>query len=391
MTGAHGDVSAPKIEEGLGQLGLVTRLAQLVKPGDMSGEGGFEGLFEQVLHREVGSEVAAGGLADPGAVAEVDPPGGDGHGLAGLGRPVLAGAFLGQVGLGGHHVRLKQPLVDGAELPHRQRPEIHRPDALGGVIDEQRLQGRLQLGVTDPDAVQSGTSRADVGIGREEPAVVSGHSPCLFAPVDDLPELDYVVPPVACLGVGVGQLSSVAGVDDLFGDLRQRMDCVAAVGGDRQQAFVLGVGHEQQPEQDGHDCLVRCLEVIAGRVRCHPSGDSGGQRRDGVVINPLTQPHGEVGRVALRGVERLLHGAIRGQSGGREIQSQVSGRVGGQQGQVQLQVGLGPALATHAGVGPGRVQTDLGAPGGDHPGNPLLVGQGEGVGYRRASVEQAGG
>ena len=391
VAGAHGDVSAAEVEEGLGQLGLVARLAQSVEPVDVGIEGGFEGFFEQVLHREGGGEVAAGGLANPGAVAEVDLPGGDGHRLAGLGWPVLAGAFLGQVRLSGHHVGLEQPLVDGAELSHRQRSEVHRPDALGGVVDEQRLQGRFQLGVADAEVGQSGPGPADAGVGREEPAVVGRHSPCLLAPVDNLPELGDVVPPVARLGVGVGQLSGVAGVDDLFGDLRQRMGCVAAVGGDRQQAFVFGVGHEKQPEQDGHHLFVRGLEVFAGRVRGHPSGDGGGQRRDGVVVNPLAQPHGEVGCVALRGVERLLHGAVRGQGGGREDQGQVSGRVGGQQGQVQLQVGLSPALAAHAGVEPGRVQADLGAPGGDHPGNTLLVGQGEGVGHGRVAVELAGG
>ena len=47
---------------------------------------------------------------------------------------------------------------------------------------------------------------------------------------------------------------------------------VVAVGAIRQQVLVLGVGHEQQPEQDHHHLFVRIVEVAGCRLVAEPTG-----------------------------------------------------------------------------------------------------------------------
>ena len=68
--------------------------------------------------------------------------------VSGPGGDVLlaaAGGFDGEVVGGDSETGLQQPLVDGAELTHRQRPEIHGADALGAVVKQQPRQRRAEL------------------------------------------------------------------------------------------------------------------------------------------------------------------------------------------------------------------------------------------------------
>ena len=162
---------------------------------------------------------------------------------------------------------------------------------------------------------------------------------------------------------------------------------VGAIG---EQVLVLGVGHEQQPEQDHHHLLVGVLQIGVGGVAAQPAGDGGGQGWHRLEVDPLPQPHrqlrGEVGRAD----EDLLQRPVLGQSLRGEQQVQVAGQRAGQQREVQLHERLGPALAANAGVGPGGVQADLRRPGEDHPVHRLLVGYGQRPRHRGGAVEALG-
>ena len=324
---AHGDVGAAEVEEGVGQRGVVSGPAQLLQPGDVVVQRRFQRVVEQMPHRERLGEVGAGGFAGSGPVVYVHRPGFDLHRVAARGRDVFGLALdllHGEVALGHRQPRLQQALVDGAEFPHRQRPEVHRPLPLGAVVDQQPGQRRGQLGVGEPQLGQGRAGFAHRRVVGEEAAVVGGHPPAGVAPVDRGPELLHVVPQrrgpvVVALPAGAAVLGQAAG------HALQGVVGVVVVGAVGEQVLVLGVGHEQQSEQDHHHLLVGVVEGGVVGVAAQPAGHGFGQSRHRLEVDPLPQPHGQLGREVGRAVEDLPQRPVLGQGVGGEQQVQVAG------------------------------------------------------------------
>ena len=387
----HGDVGASEVEEGPGQCGFVARLPQPVEPGGVAFQRRFQGVVQQVLHCERLGEVAAGGLAHPRPVVEEHRPGFYLHRVA---LPADGDVHLlaldladGEVVLRHGQARLEEPFVDGSELAHRQRPEIDRALLpVGAPVDEQARQGRGELGVGEPQGGQRRPRRAQIRVLGEEAAVVGGYPPADVSVIDRLPELPAIVPedggPVVVSG-----LAGAFVLQQPDGHLCEGVVAIVVVGAVREELLVLGVGHEEQPEQDHHDLLVGLRQFPVVGVRAHPGGDRLGQGRDRLEVDPLPQPLGQLGGEPGGAVQYLLQRPAAGQGLGREEHGQVSGLVAGQQGQVQLHVGLGPALAPHAGVGAGGVEAYLRGAGQDHPVDVLLVGVGQPLRHGGGAVE----
>ena len=387
----HGDVGASEVEEGPGQCGFIAHLPQPVEPGDVAVQRRFQGVVQQVLHGEGLGEVAAGGLAHPRPVVEehrprfylhrvVLPADGDVHLLA-------LDLADGEVVLRHGQTRLEEPFVDGSELAHRQRPEIDRALLpVGAPVDEQARQGRGELGVGEPQGGQRRPRRAHVRVLGEEAAVVGGHPPADVSMIDRPPELPAVVPEDGGLLV-VAVPAGAFVLQQPDGHLGEGVVAVVVVAAVREELLVLGVGHEEQPEQDHHDLFVGPYQFLVVGVRTHPGGDRLGQGRDGLEVDPLPQPLGQLGGEPGGAVQYLLQRPAAVKGLGREEHGQVSGLVLGQQGQVQLHEGLGPALAPHAGVGAGGVEAYLRGAGQDHPVDVLLVGDGQPLRHGGGAVE----
>ena len=128
---------------------------------------------------------------------------------------------------------------------------------------------------------------------REEASVVGGHAPTGVARIDRPPQLPHVVPEVGGLLVVVG-VPGAAVVGQSSRQAFQGVVGVMAVGAVRQQVLVLGICHEQQPEQDHHDLLVGVVQLALAGLTAQPSGDRLRQSGHRLEVDPLPQPHCQV-------------------------------------------------------------------------------------------------
>ena len=396
MPRAHGDVGAAKVEEGLFHPGGVVGGGQCVEALQMIVQRRLQGVVEEVLHCEGLGEIAAGAFADARTVVEVDAARGHLHLVAVGGRHEGRGAVLAQapdrqILFGQRQLRLQQTLIDRAEGAHRQRPEIHRPDALGAVVDEHRRQRGRELGVGERGHRLYRRARgAHLTVAGEQPAVVGGQRPSHVAGVDGGPQrLD--VGPHRCRRLVVTGLSAALVFGEAGHETGQRMVGVASVAGVGKQVSGLGVSHEQQPEEDHHHLLVGGPQILGRRIRPHARSDRSRQCGDGLVIDTVAQPHSQIGGEAVGTLQYLLDDAVFVESRGREQQMQIAGLLVGQQRQVGFHEGLCAALAANAGVGPGGVEAYLAAAGEHHPVGAVHVGVGQSQRHRREMVEPPGG
>ena len=387
---AHRDVGAAEVEEGRLDPGDVARGRQCIETGEMLLERGLQGVVEQVLHGEGLREVAAGALAHARAVVEVDAPGGHLHLVAGLGGNVggLALEELdGEVLLGQRQLRLQQALVDRAEGADRQRPEIHRTLALGAEVDQHGRKRGAELCVGQRRHRLDGRARAaHIRVAGEQPAVVCGQRPGDIAGVYGAPQLLDVGPHRGGRPVE-DHRPAAAVLGEASRQPRQRMVGVAGVRAVREAVHGLGVGDEQQPEQDHHHLLVGRPQFLRARRGPDAARHRVGQRGHRLGVHPLPQSDRQVGGEPVRRFEDLLDLAAGIQRLRGEQQPQVSGVCCAQQRQVGLHVGLGPALAAHAGVGTGRIEPDLAAAGQQHPVGAVGVGVGQRQRHRGDPVE----
>ena len=332
MPRAHGDVGAAEVEERLGQRGLVVRSQQSLEAGDVVVQRGLEGMVEQMLHCERLGEIGTGRLAHARPVVQVHRPGGDCHLFVGFRRHVLVlslDALDREIVLGNRQAGLQQPLVDRSELPHRQRPEVHGAVAFVASVHQQGGERGCELVIGEAQPFQRGAGSAHGGVGREQAAVVRGYPPAFVATVHRMPELAYVVPhrrgrPV----VGLPPRTAILG--EAQRPPLQRMVLVVAVGAVGKQVLILGVGHEQQPEEDQHHLLVGVLQVFAGGLASNSGGDGRCQRRNRLVVDALAQPLRKIRCEPLAVAEDRVQSAVLDERLRREQQVQVPGQFGGQ-------------------------------------------------------------
>ena len=243
---------------------------------------------------------------------QVNRPGGNDGRIVAADRQVLLLPLDrgdGEVVLGHREARLQQPLVDRSELPHRQRPEVNRSFALGSLVDQQPRQRRSELCVGQLKRGERRTRLAHFRIVGEEAAVVGGNAPAGVAFVHCSPDLLHVVPQgsgvfvvVVCARLPVRHQPTCRALE--------RMDGVVVVGSVREKVLVLGVSHEQQPEQDHHHLLVGVFQIGTGGVAPQPSGDGTGEGWHRLEVNTFTQPHRELRGEVGRAVQDRLQGAV---------------------------------------------------------------------------------
>lgn len=183
--------------------------------------------------------------------------------FTGLARAVEAVLIDGEVGLGDGEFALQQALVDGAELADAQAAEIDRPPAVRSVNDEEALEDPSHDLVGERDLVDERPHAGHVGVGRKQAAVVFGHAPLAVSLLDGAEE------PLHFFPLGVAVVKGRFGTDDFeeFVCLRfERAAAVEAVPAIGQEVFVLRVGDEEEPEEDGHRHFVGFGQVGGGRL-----------------------------------------------------------------------------------------------------------------------------
>ena len=255
---AHRQVGDTEVEEQLTGARLVACVEQVGDIGEVLVECRDERALQQVLNHERRREVRAGALALAAGVVEVDVTGPGPDVVAAASRHPRVVIIQGQVDLGEPETGLQQSLVDGAELPHAERPEVDGCElVVVAVVEHQVLQHRAHHVVRDPDRVDALTERVQVVTG-EQSAVVRRHPPRLVALVDDPPHLYEVVPETR--GLGVELLVRVVG--QVLGDRLEGVAVVLGVLAERQQPAVLGVHLEQQTEEDPQRHLVGGIETL---------------------------------------------------------------------------------------------------------------------------------
>ena len=94
----------------------------------------------------------------------------------------------------------------------------------------------------------------------------------------------------AGLAVVAGRSARLVLLGGVDGEPFERLGLIETVGAVRQQVLVLGVGHEEQPEQDHHDLLVGVRQLLTRWVGCDAPRGGSSQRRDGLEVHPVAQP-----------------------------------------------------------------------------------------------------
>ena len=117
MTGAHGDVGHPEVEERL----TCIRVVHANETRNVVVEGGLQRAVQQVLHREVFGVVAPRRLAGTGTIVKIDLADSYGRVVSRTCRDVNRLILLlleNEIDVGDCQLGFQQTLIDGAELAH---------------------------------------------------------------------------------------------------------------------------------------------------------------------------------------------------------------------------------------------------------------------------------
>ncbi len=243
---------------------------------------------------------------------EVHRAGGDRDWHPRPGRNVGVLLINGQVGLGHAEPGLQEPLVDGAELADRQAAEVHRAELpVIGDVEQQPAERRSDLIVTQVKGVGGGAGGVLSRVAGEQAPVVGRDAPApKVSSVDDLPHLREVIPERR--GMRVEPLAGI-----LLEVESQRLERIAGVPvapAVRQEAPVLGICDEQEPEQDNHRLVVRLVQrslLLPAReaANAHPACDGNRQVAYDILVDAVPEPGRQLRSITGGVTEKLVERA----------------------------------------------------------------------------------